>query len=209
MAEATCTAPDCDKPMHNRTNKLCSQHYQRLKRHGDVNVNKRIGPRPDSPINAIPESKKCSRCGLVKESTEFHRNIDRRTEPPRVRLKSACKSCCSGDAQAWRQRNPEKAKEIDKRYLRSFRTKRRRKARTYGLEEFELAAMDAAQQGHCLICKEFAEDGLVVDHDHATGHVRGLLCNLCNLGLGAFRDNPKRLLTAILYLKAGNRGVFD
>lgn len=209
MAEAICTAPDCSKPMHNRTHKLCTKHYQRLQRHGDVNVNKRVGPRPDTPIIAIPEQKKCSRCGQVKASTEFHQNIDRRCEPPRVRLKSACKSCCSDEAQKWRQHNPEKARKIDQRYLGSLRTKRRRKARTYGLDEFELAAMEASQQGHCLICKEFAEGGLVVDHDHSTGHVRGLLCGQCNLGLGAFRDNPKRLIAAILYLKAGSRGVFD
>jgi hypothetical protein len=63
-----------------------------------------------------------------------------------------------------------------------------------------LDALDAAAQGLCAICQTFVGEGLVVDHDHQRGHVRGLLCSPCNLGLGAFADDPARLLTAIRYL---------
>lgn len=51
----------------------------------------------------------------------------------------------------------------------------------------------------CVIC-ESKEEKLVVDHDHATGKVRGMLCNHCNRGLGHFRDDPKLLELAKLYL---------
>lgn len=39
-----------------------------------------------------------------------------------------------------------------------------------------------------------------IDHDHDTGVVRGLLCNLCNLLLGHARDQQDVLRAAIEYL---------
>lgn len=57
------------------------------------------------------------------------------------------------------------------------------------------------QKGKCAICRTLAGDSfLVVDHDHKTKGVRGLLCAGCNLGLGHFRENKKILLAAIMYL---------
>lgn len=52
----------------------------------------------------------------------------------------------------------------------------------------------------CVICS--AGTKLVVDHDHKTGAIRGLLCSPCNTGLGHFRDDPMLLEFAAQYLHA-------
>jgi len=57
-----------------------------------------------------------------------------------------------------------------------------------------------ASTHECVICG--ASETLVVDHDHKTGQIRGLLCNHCNRGLGHFRDDPVLLEFAAQYLYA-------
>ena len=52
----------------------------------------------------------------------------------------------------------------------------------------------------CVICG--SNEKLVVDHDHQTGKIRGMLCNHCNRGLGHFRDDPMLLEFAAQYLYA-------
>lgn len=66
--------------------------------------------------------------------------------------------------------------------------------------------MVASQQSRCAIClTTHSQADLHVDHCHATGTVRGLLCSFCNTGLGLFRDNPEALRMAVRYLTATNR----
>ena len=61
---------------------------------------------------------------------------------------------------------------------------------------------------HLLAALSFQEEGIVsaifdkleIDHNHITGKIRGLLCGLCNKGLGLFRDNSGLLERAMNYL---------
>ncbi|WPH58144.1 endonuclease VII [Streptomyces phage Alone3] len=58
------------------------------------------------------------------------------------------------------------------------------------------------QEYPCAICGESDTSKLHIDHDHVSGAVRGVLCQLCNTALGAFRDDPVRLTRAVAYLSA-------
>ena len=68
------------------------------------------------------------------------------------------------------------------------------KARTrllarYGLKPEDYARLFLAQGGGCAICGRAPTGRMLdVDHDHASKEVRGLLCFLCNKGLGYFRS---------------------
>lgn len=74
-----------------------------------------------------------------------------------------------------------------------------RQVKRYGITLDDYNDMFSGQSGKCAICG--AESKLMIDHDHTTGEVRGLLCLRCNTGLGMFRDSPEFLSTAINYLK--------
>lgn len=71
----------------------------------------------------------------------------------------------------------------------------------YNLTEAEYAEMLERQKGVCAICfRHQRYQHLAVDHCHKTGVVRGLLCVMCNRGLGRFFDSPVRLRRAAEYL---------
>jgi hypothetical protein len=63
----------------------------------------------------------------------------------------------------------------------------------------------AEQEGKCAICGVHEDDAsdhrLRLDHDHATGQPRALLCHHCNVGLGHFRDRPELLRAAARYVE--------
>lgn len=91
----------------------------------------------------------------------------------------------------WRKRNSEKSRGYDLQ-------------RTYGISLTEYNQLLDNQNGVCAICKQTESvsryTNLAVDHCHATGKVRGLLCATCNRALGMFRDDRSILQNAIDYL---------
>lgn len=71
--------------------------------------------------------------------------------------------------------------------------------------------MHAEQEGVCAICKnpetlikENVKFDLCIDHDHATGRIRGLLCNKCNRAMGLMKDDPAVIQSAVDYLMRHN-----
>jgi hypothetical protein len=74
--------------------------------------------------------------------------------------------------------------------------------RKLGITVSDYETMLQRQKGLCAICGNRCKFGrLGIDHNHATGAVRSLLCRSCNLGLGYFKENVIRLEQAIQYLK--------
>lgn len=80
-------------------------------------------------------------------------------------------------------------KERPPRKTRTYTLQQKQKwllKKRYGITPEERGTMEASQSGLCGICKKQAR--LVVDHDHVTGKVRGLLCFSCNTAIGLLGD---------------------
>ena len=158
-------------------------------------------------------TKKCLKCGVEQPPASFPQQ---RVSPKGVVYrKSRCNSCVAerlrtlrvidpahrahknAMALKWRKANPGKYKDcIDNWTLKH----------KYGIGVADYDRMLAAQGGGCAICgsiKSYSKRGgrFHVDHCHATGKVRGLLCQACNTTLGQMRENPDTLRAAAAYLE--------
>lgn len=115
-----------------------------------------------------------------------------------------CKSCIKKFQKGWYQKNKEAVASYKKAWLlehpeRSKEFDLQVRLKRYGLSVEDFKRMYDQQEGGCAICGREL-DRIDIDHDHLIGHVRGLLCHSCNIGLGAFKDNPAILSKAIQYL---------
>lgn len=127
-------------------------------------------------------SKICSSCKEAKEASAFGKDSNSKT-----RLTSQCKECNRKRVNAYNKANPEKKREQNY------------KAR-YGVTLEEHTILYKKQNGKCATCNDELIPG-VIDHDHNTGEIRGLLCNPCNSALGFAKDNIQTLRNMIEYLK--------
>jgi len=113
----------------------------------------------------------------------------------------------------WKEKNAEHVSEYAKAYMQVYKTvedvKERINARRlikYNLTPSDFNEIWEAQNGECAICgvalkpRGRTKDSACVDHNHATGEVRGLLCRACNHGIGNLKDSPFVLESAAKYL---------
>lgn len=136
--------------------------------------------------------KECTKCKISKELPEFYTDARRKQG-----VTSWCREC-------WREYERLRRERL------GFRGRKNRKLKyLYGMTYQEYMAMLKAQGGVCAICgskettvnaKNDKVQKLSVDHDHATGKVRGLLCTACNKALGLLNDDLSRILKAHDYL---------
>ena len=114
-------------------------------------------------------------------------------------------------ARLWRQQNKERAATRDREYYAkktetdpAYKAYKRNqhKAWSYGMSLEQTRNLLAS--GRCAICgttEPGGRGGWHIDHDHATGAVRDILCHHCNVGLGNFGDALGRLRAAVAYLE--------
>ena len=132
--------------------------------------------------------RKCPACKENKPRGQF--GLDKSSPNG---LATYCRACFK----LYRQANPRSQTSTDNSFYTYIE-------KSYGLTREEYDGLKARQGNLCAICNGPSPDGrrLHIDHDHQTGKVRGLLCVKCNVGLGAFKDQPTLLENAIVYLKA-------
>ncbi|MGY1884018.1 endonuclease VII domain-containing protein [Blastococcus sp. SYSU DS0753] len=129
----------------------------------------------------VPEgSKWCPDCGEVRAFEQFPK-----TRTTRSGHATYCLPCHNARGHASRAKAGG---------ARSYHLTRR-----YGITAAEADVMLEVQGGVCAICRTAPAQH--VDHDHATGAVRALLCFNCNGGLGQFRDDPEVLRAAADYVR--------
>lgn len=132
--------------------------------------------------------KRCVTCNEWKHVDEFNKRKDRNMAPL-----SSCRICIASERREWQN----SAQGQNARYLRE-----------YGVTFDWYQETLASQNGVCAICWRPPDPSnkrcprLVVDHDHKSGKVRGLVCHSCNTGMGRVGDDPARLRSLVRYLVA-------
>lgn len=159
------------------------------------------------------ETKVCTSCSEEKDSTEFRKS------------RNKCRACEKLDSQAQHKAIRDRllsgeGSETCTRCARelpvlefsmggtSFVCKTCRACALYGITLEDFLALGDKQSWQCVGClQELSKDrqgtanSAHIDHDHASGKVRGLLCLSCNHALGKVRDDVEILKRLIDYLK--------
>ncbi len=155
--------------------------------------------------------KTCAACGATKAPSEYHRK-----QKSRDGLHNYCKECTRAKNKAWVEANRERQALACKNWYEANRDRAvaKRKAwyyqTTYGVAHAEFLAQASAQRD-CLICGcKMVVGGrgaknAVMDHCHATGENRGIICSGCNKAIGLLGDDPDVLRAAAAYIERSRR----
>jgi hypothetical protein len=169
-----------------------------IKRVREKQAQYKAQPKPD--ISGT--MKTCPRCAKEKPITEFNQ-----AKSTRSGVSTYCKPCAYELYDMRRRANLPQFAEIS----RQWRAKNPERNRDHGLKKNygvplgTYARMLEAQNGKCAICGRTDSGSkrgrFHLDHDHATGVIRGLLCHGCNVGIGSLRHDVNLLYSAIEYLR--------
>ena len=213
-----CSVKGCGRPSQSMS--LCSAHYQRLQHHGNLDTDERAhdrGARNRHPLYETWKwnSRNATLCvewlndfwlfvnTVGDRPSELHTlrrlDISKLLGPNNWKWKEKIPSKCKATyARGWRAANPDRVKNSALKKM-------------YGLTKDDYDRMLLSQGNTCALCHKpeiacktdakTARD-LAVDHDHATGKVRALLCTKCNNVVGVIEENPYILNRVKAYLEA-------
>jgi hypothetical protein len=145
-----------------------------------------------------PNKKLCRKCLINKNVSEF--SVNRRWSD---NLERICKKCITKQRKLFYWKNPELFAQRWQNSKYGGKNNQFKRAKRL-LKEYNLPiqlwnCLNLLQKSKCAICNQ--KTSLVVDHNHNTKQVRGLLCHKCNRGLGHFDDNIELLQKTIIYLE--------
>ena len=133
--------------------------------------------------------KMCTKCGLNPKQ-----------DVPYARLCKECVvSCKDHQVQKYNCNPCRMAKQDSVRHTDRFKEiqSRSHRRRKYGLDDQQLDDLLAIEG--CQVCG--SDDKLVIDHDHVTGAVRGMLCHACNKAEGLLAGDVARIRALADYLE--------
>lgn len=128
----------------------------------------------------------CSHCGGIK--------------PKGFSTRQTCSDAC---ATARMRATAGAASHFGARSASHRASVRKSKAARYkgGDKEEIILRRVAAQKGLCAVCGENGlPRGLILDHDHATGRPRFMLCCRCNVAVGMVKEDPAKAYSLLQYI---------
>lgn len=154
-----------------------------------INVREQISR---TMCKGLPEFVVCSTCKIQKSISNFyHYKTDRQGLNS---YRAECKTCMKRKSRLkYEQKHPDAKKN---QALKN----------TFGITLADYNEIFRNQEGKCKICdtpQTNLTKALAVDHNHATGRIRGLLCHDCNLGIGFLKEQPALFDKAKAYLIEG------
>lgn len=193
----TCIEDGCNRDRFARG--LCSSHYGQAYRSGTLQLLDRSDQHRLTEVDRENRTGMCSVCG-----------------PVRIRFRT------TGSAECRKLHNTRTSKSYKKNgrklsphalgVKRSW-TRRDGLRRRYDMSLDDYAALLKSQGDRCAVCHKPApsegdsEPAFAVDHCHASGHVRGVLCRRCNTSLGRFEDSPELLRAMADYIERRQQGA--
>jgi len=161
--------------------------------------------------------KECSQCNVNRSLKDYHKEAKSADG-----LRANCKIC----NKEYRKKHSARIKMYNVKYCAENKDKLRaaksaydklnkdrirdyQMQKNYGISLEDRQVLSESQEHCCGICTisevDTSSGRLSIDHDHASGVVRGLLCQPCNVAIGSLKDSSAVALKASEYLKKNGK----